>query len=200
MKSQNRDGLNQIDIIKDIKDLLENGTSGSIINDTIKDKFGVPPLIWLAWHDEFFPVLKSLIEKGADVNVREVDGGTSLFYAAQGHHQIFHYLIEKGADVNAINKIGDSALIVATLWTDLQTMKELLVNGANVNHENMFGKTALMEMKMLGLFRNSSPYKERAKECAQLLREYVVKTKKLVGTSIRNRREERVIERTNKSF
>lgn len=49
-----------------------------------------------------------LIESGADLNVRQEDGGTPLHIAAAlGRAELAELLIKKGADVNAKNRRGD---------------------------------------------------------------------------------------------
>lgn len=51
---------------------------------------------------------KLLIEQGADLNVRQEDGGTPLHIAvALGRSEIAELLINEGADVNAKNRRGD---------------------------------------------------------------------------------------------
>jgi|GEM_PF-6855824 len=59
-------------------------------------------------------VLKTCLEKGADVNASDKDGLTALMWAAlQGHLDVANLLIEKGADVNVRNKNGWAALMWA---------------------------------------------------------------------------------------
>jgi len=57
---------------------------------------------------------KSLIDAGADVNARDIDGWTPLMYAAlNGHTEIVELLIESGADVNAKGALRGTALLLA---------------------------------------------------------------------------------------
>jgi ankyrin repeat protein len=51
-----------------------------------------------------------LIEKGADVGTRDVDGRTALhFAAASGHEAVTRLLIDKGADIEARDSDGETA-------------------------------------------------------------------------------------------
>ncbi|MDQ3686383.1 MAG: ankyrin repeat domain-containing protein [Acidobacteriota bacterium] len=61
-------------------------------------------------------VVKFLLEKGANVNVRDGHGdGTPLMSAAwSGHKEIVKLLIAKGAEVNAMDSEGRSALSMAS--------------------------------------------------------------------------------------
>lgn len=55
--------------------------------------------------------VKYLVEKGADMNAKNIDGQTSLMKASRfGHLNIVKYLVEKGADVNAKDTAGQTVL------------------------------------------------------------------------------------------
>jgi len=93
---------------------------------------------------------KDLINKGANVNVKNRwDGTTALMTAArQGKIETVRILLEKGADVNAVDKDGYPVLIVAELMPfppQFEIVKLLLKSGANVNAKADNGWTALME-------------------------------------------------------
>ena len=90
-------------------------------------------------------VVKYLISKGADVNMKNDDriGGTALNIASyKGYLEIVKYLVEKGADVNMKNgRFGNTALIGVS---NLEVVKYLISKGADVNAKNNDGSTALM--------------------------------------------------------
>jgi ankyrin repeat protein len=59
-------------------------------------------------------VLRALVEKGADLEIRMSDGKTPLILASNyGHQEIAEYLIQHGADINAIDNDGNTPLIAA---------------------------------------------------------------------------------------
>lgn len=91
----------------DVKLLLKQGASP---NQT--DENGAP-LIALASarHDaEGLTILKTLVDAGADINAKDKNGQTALFYAAkQGNKEIVTYLLEHGIDYYAIDNKNDIA-------------------------------------------------------------------------------------------
>jgi ankyrin repeat domain-containing protein 50 len=47
-------------------------------------------------------VIRLLLKKGADVNAKDNDGRTALYWAAREEHEaVVRLPVEKGADVNA---------------------------------------------------------------------------------------------------
>ena len=53
--------------------------------------------------------VKALLDKGADVNVKDNSGSTPLIYAARnGRTEVLKALIDKGADVNLKNNYGNT--------------------------------------------------------------------------------------------
>ena len=69
-----------------------------------------------------------LIEKGADVDAKNNDGGTALHWAALNEHiDIAKILIENGANINAKDKDGETALEIAIRF-DHHQIAELIEN------------------------------------------------------------------------
>jgi hypothetical protein len=77
--------------------------------------------------------VKFLVEKGADVNTVDNQGGTPLTAAArQRHDKMVELLIKLGADVNKPNSDGMTPLTTAVMRDHVPSVKVLLANGANV--------------------------------------------------------------------
>jgi len=78
--------------------------------------------------------VKTLLDKGADVNVRDADGNTALDWAAgEGQLEIVKILLDKGADVNVKGMLGFTPLMAATTHGHTEIVKILLDRGADVN-------------------------------------------------------------------
>ena len=105
-----------------------------------------------------FPVVDAgqtarlLIEHGANIEARDVDGSTPLIRAAgHGATDVVKVLLEKGANIEATDSGGDTALIAAAcvcavidMPDTFDSMKLLLGKKANVNARAKDGATALM--------------------------------------------------------
>ena len=87
--------------------------------------------------------LKSLLENGADVNVRNDHGSTPLYYAIiANQYQAATVLIEAGADMNAKDKLNETPFTRAITSGRNEIIKTMIRNSIDVNtpiHE--FGKT-----------------------------------------------------------
>ena len=81
-------------------------SEGADINE-LSPETNISALSWATMMGET-KATKLLIESGADLNVRQEDGGTPLHIAvALGRAEIAELLITEGADVNAKNRRGD---------------------------------------------------------------------------------------------
>jgi uncharacterized caspase-like protein len=103
--------------------------------------------------------VKTLLDKGANVNVKDGDGRTALMIAVRyGHTEIVKVLLDRRADVNAKDNDGWTALIWAigpVVWYGqggghIETIKMLLDRGAEVNAKDNNGRTALMRAAWYG--------------------------------------------------
>ena len=135
------------DRVEIVEFLLESGAEVNI--QGFRD--GRTPLMWAAGN-----CLKSvelLIEHGADVKIKGVDGMTAFIQSIFGvlskriSTDISSYLLAHGADINTQltgpDAEGMTALMFAVRWDDVQLVKYLLKNGADVNLKTPWGETAL---------------------------------------------------------
>lgn len=89
--------------------------------------------------------VKSLTEKGIDVNATKNNLTPLMRTAFKGHLDIVKYLISKGANVNAkSDKYGFTALMMTAGKGYLEVVKYLISKGADINDKDKNGTTALM--------------------------------------------------------
>ena len=82
--------------------------------------------------------------KGADVNMLDDEGYTSLIRAAEnGHVTCVNGLITSGADVNTTGSYGYSALLMACVKDECECAETLIHAGADVNVRTDSGRSAL---------------------------------------------------------
>ena len=88
--------------------------------------------------------VKSLIEKGIDINL-EYKWWTPLTKASEkGHLDIVEYLVKNGAKINKENGHDWTALMCASMNGHSDIVEYLVENGANINIKNENGQTALI--------------------------------------------------------
>lgn len=88
--------------------------------------------------------LQLLIDKGADVNVKNRRRSTPLHWAIHDEAKV-RLLLSKGAGVNAKQVEGRTPLyLAATLGNAVPTMRLLLTSGADPNQASLIGQTPLI--------------------------------------------------------
>ena len=120
-------------------------------------RYGRTPLMWAAAYGDG-DIVRLLIEKGADVNVRDNTGETALLEAVKygkkavmfDEINIVELLIANRADINARDNEGKTALIEAVRNAPIQTIKLLIEKGADVNLKAKNGFTAFVNASMHG--------------------------------------------------
>lgn len=123
--------------------LIENGAD---INGGAGKEWGAP--LNSAAHAADIEMVKFLLKKGADPNVRRsLSGNTPLFLAVDplgaGGLAVMKMLLDQGADVDARNKIGRTALHRAASRGDEKAVRLLLKHGADVKVKDKKGRTPL---------------------------------------------------------
>jgi ankyrin repeat protein len=88
---------------------------------------------------------KQLIERGANINVRDLNGMTPLHYAAlHGHDDMIELLLNNKANVNAFDCQGLTPLHLAAQFGHAKTINLLIDRGADLNAKtNLQGLTPL---------------------------------------------------------
>jgi len=90
-------------------------------------------------------VVQLLVEKGANIEVKDSDSNTALIRAAlYGHEAVVRLLVEKGADIETKDSDGNTALIWAALFGQEAVVQLLVEKGADIEAKNSDGNTALL--------------------------------------------------------
>ena len=90
-------------------------------------------------------VVRSLIEAGADLNLKTEEGWTALMYACENDHlEVVKSLVNARADVNVQNQFRQTALMRASRKGYLRVVRSLVDSGVDVNVQSKNGWTALI--------------------------------------------------------
>jgi len=121
------------------------------IGVTLKNESGSTALHYFArnfyssvYNEEQEGLIAKLIKKGANVNVKNLNGETPLHYACWNNNMsIVKALLDKGADINAVTDLGETCLHWALRTPDCtELVNYLLKRGVDVNIKGKNG-TAL---------------------------------------------------------
>jgi hypothetical protein len=82
-----------------------------------------------------------LIDHGADINKRTIDGLSAL-HLAHCNKDIMEKLLQAGADISTLDQYGRTPLFFSRAAPCEETIRLLLNNGADENHRDQFGRTA----------------------------------------------------------
>ena len=89
-------------------------------------------------------IAKFLIEKGADLNLRDIMGDTCLLYSSTaGNTEMVKLLLKKGANPKILNDFNVSPLHEASTYGYLDIIKLLIDAGADVDGQDDDGRTPL---------------------------------------------------------
>jgi len=106
--------------------------------------------------------LKSLLERGVDINAHDTSNQTPLDRAAaKGNVDIVRLLIERGAKVDSRDKRGWTPLHESSQYGQLEVSRVLLDHGADVNARNWIYWTPMHASACYGYLENVKLLLER---------------------------------------
>ncbi len=109
-----------------------------------RDIFGITPLNYAATEKGNKEVVELLLEKGVDIEARDVQKRTALHIAVKnGDFEITELLLEKGADIEATELFGRTPLHFAAEEGQKELTELLLEKGADTEARNSRGNTPL---------------------------------------------------------
>lgn len=114
--------------------------------DEVNEKAETPLMI--AVHNNQPELAKKLIDAGANINQQDsIQDSPYLYAGAEGRTEILSYMLTNSTPNQAItNRFGGNALIPAAEKGHLENVRILLADGhVNINHQNDYGYTALIE-------------------------------------------------------
>jgi ankyrin repeat protein len=141
------------------------------VDVNITNAGGATALMYAACYTDDPGVLKTLIDKGADVNSADRYGNTPLIFAARyGKKDIVKALIDQKAKIDAQNERGETALMHAVSFNGDDVISALLAAGADIALKDSRGKVALQyaggnrKKEIIEKLRRAIPEQERLPE------------------------------------
>jgi len=122
-----------------VKVLLDNGADINLL-----DNINMSPLN-TAINENKTEIANILIERGANVNYKNIYGITPQHLAARTKNSsvLKKLLSKKEIEIDPMDNTGASPLIYASIIGDIECMKILLDNGANINVIDINGRTPI---------------------------------------------------------
>jgi ankyrin repeat protein len=153
---------------------------------------GTSPLHQAAGGNEDPRVIKSLLEAGAKVNMKDEIGETPLMAAASnGNPEVIKTLLESGADIEATDDFGVNILMRAAMNPNPDVMQMLIDHGADVHYESegmgdviSFAASVSRTAEAVQHLINAGALEEKSKEEIQKLIELAERNKNLKGTKV----------------
>lgn len=102
----------------------------------VQDDGGWTPLVWASEHRRV-DIVRLLLSKGADPNLRDGEENTALHWSAfSGNVEISWMYLQHGCDVNAVNEHGDTPLHIAARQDNADVAVLLMNHGALLDSLN----------------------------------------------------------------
>uniref|UniRef100_A0A8D3E9E9 Histone-lysine N-methyltransferase EHMT2 n=1 Tax=Scophthalmus maximus TaxID=52904 RepID=A0A8D3E9E9_SCOMX len=122
-----------------VRMLLETGQ----VDVNAQDSGGWTPIIWAAEH-KHVDVIKTLLNRGADVTISDKELNVCLHWAAYaGNVDIAELVLNSGCSLAAVNMHGDTPLHIAAREGYLECVTLFLSRGADIDIVNREGDTPL---------------------------------------------------------
>jgi uncharacterized protein len=108
--------------------------------------------LWSASWDGNVPIVRALIEAGANLDIRDEELGQTPVMVAVSRNQtlVVHLLVEAGANVNLPDRNGRTPLMEAAATGKVETVKVLLQAGAEINTQDNQNDSALSYAQKAG--------------------------------------------------
>jgi len=96
---------------------------------------------------------------------------SSILSASQKNNvaEVLRLVTDEGVDPNHGNMVGQTALHIASLWGNVETVGALINAGANVNVQNQIGRMTPLHCAIRGTFQSFYDSHERRVEVVELL-------------------------------
>jgi len=116
--------------------------SFGIVDINIKDERGRNSLFW-AIHKNKINIIKKLISLNIDTNEVSPNLSAVNYAVCQDNVKAIKCLKDCGLYLDEIDDINSTPLIYAVLYNKFNSINYLIENGANLNHEDFLGNSAL---------------------------------------------------------
>lgn len=106
------------------------------------------------YHDDYYKNIELLIKKGADINY-PINLPPLCYSLYEQKTYLLDLLIKNGANVNIVDQNELTPLLIASENKDYETVKQLILHGANVNYINVLNDENIMKSAILDKQNNT---------------------------------------------
>lgn len=121
-----------------VKSLLQSGVDpNELSTKLVLNRYVKMTALMMAIKERNVEAMKLLVEHGADIELRDIEGNTALLLTAgYAFKEGFDYLVSQGADLHAINDFGWNGYHYAVQYNELGIIDVLIENQVNMNQRN----------------------------------------------------------------